>query len=110
MKLLRHVALAALASVAIIDTTFAQNIGPSTTTEPYLLGTRSGVSTTSILTTGDSIGGYRMVGVPDGLGVWAEDSSTFNIVSHHELGRAAGAVRAHGSTGAFVSRWNIERG
>jgi hypothetical protein len=109
---LRHLTLAALASVAIVDPTFAQTAttGPSTTTEPYVLGTRPGVNTVSVLTTGDSIGGYRMVGVPDGLGLWAENSTTFNMVSHHELGRAAGVTRSHGSTGAFVSRWNIQRG
>jgi len=46
----------------------AQTIGPSTTTEPYLVPSLPGVDITSILTTGDAVGGYRMVGIPDGLG------------------------------------------
>src|SRR5215471_14494700 len=46
----------------------AQFIGPSTTTETYLVPSLPGVDITSILTTGDAIGTYRMVGIPDGLG------------------------------------------
>jgi hypothetical protein len=81
------------------------------------------VTTTSILTTGDSIGGYRLVGVPDGMGAFYDlgDGQTqgpdahragpnrFRIVLHHELGKTAGVTRSHGSKGAFVSRWIIER-
>jgi len=36
----------------------AQNIGPSTTTEPYMIPSVDGVNITSILTVGDSVGGY----------------------------------------------------
>src|SRR5262245_55522130 len=43
---------------------FAQNIGPSTSTSPYVLPTRPGVTTTSILTVGDAVSGYKMVGIP----------------------------------------------
>src|SRR5262245_64308313 len=109
--------LAALGGVVLSSPSAAQNIGPSTTTEPYVLPSIPGVSTISILTTGDSVGGYRMVGVPDGTGAWVEDGNegrdrgirAFNFVSNHEIGRTLGAVRAHGSQGAFVSRWVIER-
>jgi hypothetical protein len=101
--------LAAIAGVAFSGSAVAQNIGPSTTTEPYVLPMVAGVSTTSILTTGDSIGGYRLVGIPDGLGAWLENFRTFNLVVDHELGKALGVTRAHGSTGAFVSQWVIER-
>ena len=48
----------------------ATNMGPSTATEPYLVPTIPGVKFVSILTVGDSIGGYRMVGIPDGLGLF----------------------------------------
>jgi hypothetical protein len=117
--------LAALGGVVLSSPSAAQNIGPSTTTEPFVLPSIPGVSTISILTTGDSVGGYRMVGIPDGTGAWVEDGNegrdngrdlgrkegirTFNFVSNHEIGRTLGAVRAHGSKGAFVSRWVIER-
>ena len=101
--------IVALAGIAFSGSALAQEVGPSTTTEPYVLPAVAGVSTVSILTTGDSVGGYRMVGIPDGLGAWPENRRTFNLVADHELGRTLGAVRAHGSTGAFVSQWVIER-
>lgn len=98
----------------------AQKIGPSTTTEPYLVPTAAGVSVTSIVTAGDSVEGYRMVGIPDGLGAWLPPTSaldflfgrqprSFNLVMNHEIGRALGIPRAHGSKGAFVSQWTIDR-
>jgi hypothetical protein len=36
-----------------------------------------GIGTTSILTVGDSVGGYRMVGIPDGLGAYDNGDGTF---------------------------------
>ncbi len=88
----------------------AQFVGPSTTTVPYVLptpGYGNGITTTSIFTVGDTIGGYRMVGIPDGLGALGNGNGTFDLFMSHELGGTVGAVRAHGQTGAFVSRWNI---
>lgn len=91
----------------------AQIIGPSTSVAPYVLPTHAGVSTTSILTVNDplipSIGGYRMVGAPDGLGAFraAGQTDSFTLLMNHELGSTSGVVRAHGQTGAFVSRWTI---
>jgi hypothetical protein len=101
--------LAAMASIALADASFAQGIGPSTTTEPYLLPALTGVTTKSILTVGDAINGYRMVGIPDGAGAFAAPpfSNYFNFLMNHELGATAGIARRHGSTGAFVSRWQI---
>ncbi|MFA5951909.1 MAG: phytase [Hyphomicrobium sp.] len=113
MKIQHGLLLAVLAGVAASSNAAAQSIGPSTTTEPYLLPSRSGVSTKSILTTGDSIGGYRMVGIPDGMGAFSTTAfgqpANFDLVMHHELGATSGVVRSHGSRGAFVSRWTIER-
>lgn len=87
---------------------FGQNTGPSSSQSAYILPTIGGVSTTSILTVGDNIGGYRMVGIPDGLGAFNNDGGgSFTLMMNHELGGTSGAVRAHGQTGAFVSRWNI---
>src|SRR5918992_782230 len=86
--------------------------GPSTTTEPYLLPSLPGVSTVSILTVGDSVGGYRMVGLPDGLGAFDNGDGphgTFTLFMNHELGPTQGAMRAHGSAGALFSRWVIRK-
>jgi len=87
----------------------AHGIAPSTTTESYLLPTLSGVRTIPILTTGDTIRGYRMVGIPDGLGAFNSDFHNFTLIMNHELLAANGIARAHGSKGAFVSRWKIDR-
>jgi hypothetical protein len=86
----------------------AQTFGPSTTTETYLVPSLPGVDITSILTTGDAIGGYRMVGIPDGLGTVPNGDGTFTLMMNHELGGTSGIVRGHGSRGAFVSRWTID--
>src|SRR5439155_430807 len=88
----------------------AQNVEPSTTKDAYLLPSIPGVETFSILTTGDSVGGYRMVGIPDGLGAFKSGHGEFTLLMNHEISaNPAGIVRAHGSKGAFVSRWTIDR-
>ena len=87
----------------------ALSIGPSTTAEPYLLPNIAGAKTVSILTTGDAVGGYRMVGIPDGLGAFRSGHDEFTLLMNHEISaNPAGIVRAHGSVGAFVSRWTID--
>jgi MYXO-CTERM domain-containing protein len=100
----------AAALLCVAGAAVGQNIGPSTTTAPYVLPTAPGVSTTSIFTvgTGDvTPNGYRMVGIPDGLGAFSNGDGTFTLMMNHELGATSGIARAHGQTGAFVSRWNI---
>jgi hypothetical protein len=85
------------------------SVGPSTTTEPYLRPTIAGVKLVSILTVGDSVGGYRMVGIPDGLGAFDSGQREFTLLMNHELtANPPGIARAHGATGAFVSRWTID--
>lgn len=132
------------AAALLVDATVGQTIGlpgapveaaeltgPSTTLTPYLVPTAPGVEFTAILTVGDlpADNGYRMVGIPDGLGAFlngggrgydrsndrrdsderGRDRDTFTVLMNHELGNAAGIVRAHGSKGAFVSEWRIRR-
>ena len=107
----------------------AQVQGPSSSQSPYLLAAPgSGVKIISILTAGDSVNNapdgtpYRMVGAPDGLGAFFQanegidnDSDPqghggrFTLLMNHEIGATAGKVHAHGSSGAFVSRWTIDR-
>lgn len=86
-------------------------IGPSTTVTPYLLPSIPEAQTTSILTVGDmpAANGYRMVGIPDGLGAYRSGGREFTLLMNHELGNTAGVARAHGSKGAFVSKWTINR-
>jgi hypothetical protein len=67
------------------------------------------VITKSILTVGDSVDGYRMVGIPDGLGAYESRPGTFTLLSNHELANTLGVPRDHGSMGGFVSKWVIAR-
>jgi secreted PhoX family phosphatase len=83
--------------------------GPSTFTTPYLTPVAAGSKFTSILTTGDAVGGYKMAGIPDGLGAYDNGNGTFTVLMNHEIPNTAGVVRAHGSAGGFVSKWVINK-
>jgi hypothetical protein len=83
--------------------------GPSSSASPYVLRDEPGVVTKAILTVGDSAGGYRMTGVPDGLGAFDNGNGTFTVLMNHELQQTQGVARAHGAAGAFVSRWIIRK-
>lgn len=101
-------AVSAAALVCAAGSAFGQVTGPSSSQSPYMLPAVGGVITKSVLTTGDTIGGYRMVGIPDGLGAYSNGDGSFSLFMNHEIPAASGVARAHGSTGAFVSRWNID--
>lgn len=83
--------------------------GPSSSASPYVLRAEPGVVTKSILTVGDSVAGYRLVGIPDGLGAFDNDDGTFTVLVNHEIRDTLGVPRAHGAKGAFVSRWIIRK-
>jgi hypothetical protein len=89
---------------------FADGAGPSSSVPSYVVASvPDGVDITAILTVGDRAGnGYRMVGIPDGLGAFG-NGKTFTLLMNHELGAGAGITRAHGRVGAFVSKWTIDR-
>lgn len=102
-------ALCAVLASAIPATAAGHAVtGPSSSQSPYLVPIAAGVRTTSILTVGDSVGGYQMVGIPDGLGAFDNGDGSFSLLMNHELGATLGAVRAHGAAGSFVSRWTID--
>jgi hypothetical protein len=50
-----------------------------------------------------------MVGLPDGLGAFDNNDGTFTLLMNHELVDTAGVPRAHGASGAFVSKWIISK-
>jgi hypothetical protein len=87
----------------------SQIIGPSSSQSPYLVSSDSHVTVESLLTAGDTVGGYKMVGVPDGLGAFDNGDGTFTVLMNHELTPSQGIARAHGGTGAFVSEWVIDK-
>lgn len=83
--------------------------GPSSSQSPYLNPVVPGYSITSVLTAGNAIGNYTMSGLADGTGAFDNNDGTFTMLINHEMGNTAGAVHAHGQTGAFVSKWVINK-
>ena len=98
----------------LAGTASAQLAGPSSSASSYIVPSgpkASLITTTAVITTGDAVGvgGYRMVGIPDGLGAFDNGDGTFTLAMNHELGAGSGIVRAHGTASAFVSRWVIRK-
>jgi Bacterial protein of unknown function (DUF839) len=97
------------------------NIGPSSVSVPaigttpsvpgtaYIVPTAAGWTSTALLTAGNEVKGYRMGGIPDGLGAFDNGDRTITVLMTHEIAPGKGAVRAHGGTGAYVSRWVINK-
>ncbi len=84
--------------------------GPSSSQTPYVTPTAPDWHVTSIISAGDAAdNGYKMVGIPDGLGAYDNGNGTFTVLINHELGASDGIARAHGATGAFVSEWVINK-
>ncbi|MES2779633.1 MAG: choice-of-anchor I family protein [Bacteroidota bacterium] len=81
----------------------------SSSQSPYLTSAAPGVKLNSMLTVGDSINGYKMAGLGDGLGAYDNGNGTFTLLMNHEMGNTVGVIRAHGSKGAFVSKWTINK-
>lgn len=87
--------------------------GVSSSASPYILpAAGSGVQTRSLLTVGDSVNGYVMAGIPDGLGAFDNGNGTFTLLMNQEISNSPillGATRAHGGKAAFVSSWIINK-
>lgn len=83
--------------------------GPSSSQTPYLLSSNPHVYTESLLTVGDGVGGYRMAGIPDGLGAFDNGDGTFTVLMNQEISAGLGIARAHGGNGAFVSEWVFDK-
>ena len=78
-------------------------------TPAYIIPTLPGWQVQPIITVGEeAANGYAMAGVPDGLGVFANNDGTFSLLMNHEIAKDKGTTRAHGEKGAFVSRWVID--
>ena len=88
--------------------------GPSSSQAPYMNAIAPGIEFISVLTSGDTIGGYTMAGIPDGLVAYDNADGTFTVLMNHEIFAdpvtgPPGIVRAHGGKGAFVSAWVIDK-
>ncbi len=91
--------------------TVTVGIGPAVDPRAYVLAASPGVVVKAIQTVGDSPPGatYPMVGSPDGMGLFDNGDGTFTLLMNHELSSGSGAVHDHGATGAFISRWVIDK-
>jgi hypothetical protein len=100
-------------ALALAAPAYAAEIqGPSSSQTPYLTAVAPGVKLFSLLTVGDAVANkdgstYRMAGIPDGLGA-LKQGKRLVVLMNHELGATVGVARAHGGTGAFVSRWTFD--
>ena len=106
---MKNIARSFLIAAAVTASLPAANMftGISSSESPYLTPTAPGWTSTSVLTVGDAIGGYKMVGIPDGLGAFDNGDGTMTVLANHELGNTSGIIRGHGAKGAFVSKWVI---
>ena len=106
-----HVPLAvSLAALAAGPSAFGQATatGPSTSQTPYLVPTVAGVRTVSILSAGDSVGGYQFAGTPDGIGLLNNGDGTFDAIVGHEFNTAEGGPRGFGNAnGSYLDRLTI---
>ncbi len=103
-------ALAAAAALAGGSAALGQATatGPSTSQTPYLVPTLSGVRTVSILSAGDTVGGYRFAGTPDGIGLLNNGDGTFTAIVGHEFNTAEGGPRGFGNAnGSYLDRLTI---
>jgi len=87
----------------------AMGAGISSSQTPYMQSSVSGGRMTSIMTVGDSIGSYKMSGLMDGMGAYDNNNGTFTLLINHEISSSLGKVRAHGNTGAYVSKWVLNK-
>lgn len=71
--------------------------------------TASGWAVRPLISVGQSVNnGYRMTGIPDGMGAFDNGDGTFTLLVNHEIAADKGKVVTHGAKGAFVSSWRID--
>ncbi|TML55436.1 MAG: hypothetical protein E6G21_01270 [Actinobacteria bacterium] len=80
--------------------------GFKTAKPAYLVPMAPGAAVDPILSAGDTIGGYQMSGIPDGLGAF-KDGGSLQVLMNHELGRSFPAVPP--GVDARISKLTINR-
>lgn len=107
MKICHSMIWFSLYLLGLSTTSIAEEVRPA---KSWVKPLKAGWTVTPLLNVGDRVGqsGYRMVGVPDGLGVLANGDGTLSIFMNHELAADMGKLRAHSGRGAFVSCWTLD--
>lgn len=106
----KHIAVLVSGALAVMAMNSMAAQGPSSSQAPYVNAIAPGIEFTSIITVGDlARNGYRMAGIPDGLGAYDNGDGTITVLMNHEIDNLNGATRAHGAKGAFVSEWVINK-
>jgi len=79
------------------------------TATPYLTPVADAVRVYALLTQGDGVGTppYSLAGAALGLGAIDNGDDTFSLLVSHDIAAGENATRAHGGSGAFVSRWDL---
>ncbi len=95
---------------AVLATGMTSNAEEVSTKPAWLKPISESWQVKPLLSVGDSVGskGYRMVGIPDGLGAQDNGDGTLSIYMNHELGNDQGKSRKHFGRGAFVSQWTLD--
>ena len=111
-------AVSGAATLVVVHGAVAQatlSAGPSSSATPYVVpapGSDVVTDIVSIITVGDSVGGYVMAGIPDGLGAIGAGPGAMTLLNNHEFTPTAGGVQ-HAfqpggvAGGSYVSSWHI---
>ncbi len=109
MKIYCSICFVSLCILGISTFSFADE---DNSNQAWVKPVKQGWQVKPLLNVGDRIGptGYRMVGVPDGLGVMDNGNGTLAVFMNHELASNInmGKVRAHSARGGFVSHWTLD--
>jgi hypothetical protein len=93
MKRLTALAVTTAAALTLAAGVSAGNpAGFKTAKPPYLVPLVPGALVDPIISTGDTIGGYQMSGIPDGGGAYKDGGDTLQVLFNHELGISFPAV------------------
>ncbi|MGE0431872.1 MAG: hypothetical protein AB7K09_04095 [Planctomycetota bacterium] len=125
LRSVARLALAALA-LALLATTACKDGTDTTTTDTshltsdaaYIKARQTGVTATALITVGETVSrtsasasDYRMIGIPDGLGLVKDGDGTIRLFMNHELGNTTESAPFVGGSvvqGAFVSEWKLK--
>ena len=93
MKRLTALAVTAAVALCLAGSALPGNPDGFKTAKPaYLVPMVPGAVVDPIISTGDTIGGYQMSGIPDGGGAYKDSGDTLQVLINHELGISFPAV------------------